>query len=280
MRLVPTHANWIAPPPSPSRQVWRRTRAVPATAIPGSRDGKKSGTVVSLVLHALLLLFLLSPAALMTDPNLKEILQGAGGPGPVGGGGGGNSGTGTVRFVTVAPPPKPVSTPVATPQLVIEPPKPVEPIIPALETPKLASEKVEVKVQSPIVGTGGGTGSDATNGNGPGVGGGIGSGIGAGKGSGVGPGTGGGGQENYPPSPTELFIPPMPVPSNVRGFHLIVNFDIDEKGKVIGLPVFTPSKDGGYNRKLQDYLKSFKFRPGTTPQGVPIRAKYQMIVDF
>jgi hypothetical protein len=27
-------------------------------------------------------------------------------------------------------------------------------------------------------------------------------------------------EKNYPPSPTELFIPPLPIPDRVRGFHL------------------------------------------------------------
>ena len=276
MRVVPTPSRRLAGAP-PSRGGWHRPRDVPATAIPRVRERKRAGTIVALLLHGLLLLFLLSPAALLVDPNLKEIMLGAGGSGPAGGGGGGNSGTGGVNYVHVAPPKPP---PIIAPQLVIEPPKPVEPVIPPLEMPKLAEEqKIELKVQSPVVGIGGGTGSDRTRGNGPGTGGGVGTGVGTGRGSGLGSGTGGGGQENYPPSPTELFIPPMPMPSSVRGFQLIVDFDIDEKGKVIGL-VFTPSRDGGYNRKLQEYLKSFKFRPGTTLKGDPIRAKYQMIVDF
>ena len=280
LRVVPVQPDRPASAASPGQSVWHRPADAPATAIPATRDRKRTGTIISILLHALLIWFLLRPEALNTNPNLKEIAQGAGGAGPAGGGGGGNSGTGSIHYVTVAPPPKPTPVPVPTPQVVIEPPKPVEPVIPPLEMPKMATEKVEVKVQSPIVGAGGGTGADGTNGNGPGTGGGIGSGIGTGRGSGIGPGTGGGTQENYPPSPTELFIPPMPVPSSVKGFHLTVNFDIDEKGKIVGLPLFTPTKDGGYNRKLQEYLKTFKFRPGHTPQGVPIRAMFQMGIDL
>jgi periplasmic protein TonB len=280
-RPVPTQSQRRDGSTLPRRD-WRRPSESPATTIPGPREGRKTGTVVSLIVHALLLLLFLLPPALNTDPTLKEEALGGGGPGPAGGGGGGTSGTGGVRYVQLAPPPKPVPPPVPTPQPIVEPPKPIpEPVIPPLEMPKLAEQpKVEIKVQSPVIGIGGGTGTDGTTGNGPGVGGGVGSGIGTGRGSGVGPGTGGGGLENYPPSPTELFIPPMPVPSSVRGFHLIVNFDVDETGKIVGMPVFTPSKDGGYNRKLQDYLKTFKFRPGTTRDGKPIRARYQLIVDF
>jgi periplasmic protein TonB len=258
----------------------RRVRRVPAARIPSARQRTRSGIIVSAVVHLLILLFLLSPAAILVDPNLKEELLGAGGPGPAGGGGGGVRGTGSVHFVTIAPAPKP-EPPKVAPVAVIQPPKPPEPVLPPLETPKLAQEtKVEVKVETPLVGTGGGTGHDGTAGNGPGTGGGIGTGVGTGRGSAVGPGTGGGALENYPPTPLEMFIPPIPTPSSVHGFHMIADFDVDEHGTVIGQPIFTPTKDGSYNRKIRDYLKTFKFRPGTTPKGEPIRAKYQMIIDF
>jgi protein TonB len=146
--------------------------------------------------------------------------------------------------------------------------------------------KTEIKIDppkvdaiAPVSGTGGGSGRDGTSGNGPGSGGGVGSGIGTGRGSGIGPGTGGGTQANYPPTPTELFIPPLPMPDKVRGFHLIAEYDIDSTGKVLDFN-FTPTKDGGYNDRLKAVLKSFKFRPGTTPDGTPIRMKAQIVYDF
>ena len=105
------------------------------------------------------------------------------------------------------------------------------------------------------------------------------SGIGTGRGSGIGPGTGGGTQTDYPPSPTELFIPPLPMPDKVRGFHLVAEYDVDETGKVVDFK-FTPTRDGGYNRRLEDVLKSFKFRPGTKPDGTPVRMKAQIVYDF
>ena len=255
---------------------WRRPSVVPRAGLPQKKEKRRAGTAVSLAFHILLLAFLLSPAALLVDPNLKEELLGAGGPGPAGGGGGGSRGTGTIKYVKLEPKPTPVAS--VTPEII--PPKPVEPVIPNLDLPQLETPKVTVKVQTPIVGIGGGSGSDGSGGNGPGRGGGIGTGIGTGRGSGTGPGTGGGAQANYPPTPTEIFIPPMPMPSSVKGFHLIANFDIDERGRQVGDPIFTPTKDGAYNRKLAEYLKTFKFRPGHTPAGVPIRAPYQMIVDF
>jgi protein TonB len=189
-----------------------------------------------------------------------------------------------VKYVQVAPPPAAVTPPVVEPVLpplqpAVEPPKPVvpEPVIPQVELPKLATAdpKAEVKVESPIIGTGGGTGNDGTKGNGPGTGGGVGSGVGTGRGSGVGPGTGGGVGDTYIPTLIEMPIPPQPVPEKINGSKVIVNFDIDAQGKILGIE-FTPTRDGGYNRKLNDLFKTFRFRPAVTHDGVPIRAKYQM----
>jgi len=145
--------------------------------------------------------------------------------------------------------------------------------------PEPKPEAKSNEVTAPAPGTGGGTGNDGTNGTGPGSGGGTGSGIGTGRGSGTGPGTGGGIQTNYPPTAIELFIPPLPFPSKLRGFHLVAEFDVDETGKVVNWK-FTSTGDGGYDRRLNDALKGTRFRPGTTPDGKPIRMKAQIVYDF
>jgi periplasmic protein TonB len=249
--------------------------------------------MVSLLMHILLVVLLTVDFASHNE-LVVEKPQGAGGLGPAGGGGGGKRGTGGVRehvtYVQVTPPtPKAAQPTVVPPPVVQPPPKPV-PIVPPPQVVKPADHipevqpaaKVDVpKVEAtaPIPGTGGGTGSDGTTGNGPGSGGGVGSGKGTGRGSGVGPGTGGGVQANYPPSPTEMFIPPLPMPDKVRGFHLVAEYDVDSTGKVVGFN-FTHTRDGGYNKRLEDVLRSFKFRPGTTPDGTPIRMKAQIIYDF
>lgn len=272
------------------RHAWQRARGLPAVGMPFDRRRRRLATAVSAVLHVLLIWVLLQPAPLTNlDPNLKIIEQGGGGPGPAGGGGGGTRGTGGVKYVTIAPPPPaavtpPLVQPVLPPiQPVVEPPKPVvpEPVTPQPEPlkPSTTEPKVDVKVQSPIVGNGGGTGNDGTRGNGPGTGGGIGSGVGTGRGSGVGPGTGGGNLDYYTPTLIEMPLLPLPVPKKVQGFKLTVTFDIDEKGKILDVK-FTPTKDGGYNRKLDDLFRTFRFRPGTTLDGVPIRSKYQYGIDF
>jgi hypothetical protein len=131
-----------------------------------------------------------------------------------------------------------------------------------------------------VASTGGeGTGRDGTNGNGPGSGGGVGSGTGTGRGSGTGPGTGGGSQLNYSPQPIEFFLPPMPPPASVRGTKFTAEFDVDSTGKVLDMR-FTETRDGDYNRRLAAVLRAMKFRPGTRPDGSPVRMKAQVLYEF
>jgi periplasmic protein TonB len=275
----------------------RATRRLPATRLPVTRQDQRGWSALSIALHALIIFLLIGGVALHTA-DVKEIAQGAGGPGPAGGGGGGHRGTGDHARVTYVRMVAATQQPVVKPPVVVVKP-PVVPPPQAKPEPKPVVEQVAVKpveVAPPPpepkvdagkapdstaaqTGTGGGTGRDGSAGNGPGSGGGNGSGVGTGRGSGNGPGTGGGVQANYPPSPTELFIPPLPMPDRVRGFHLVAEYDVDSKGKVLDFK-FTPTRDGGYNRRLDEVLRNFKFRPGTKPDGTPIRMKAQIIYDF
>jgi len=272
----------------------RRSRRLPATGMPVRGEGRRASSIISALIHIAIILLIIGPAAAHTG-EVFERPQGAGGAGPAGGGGGGHSGTGgvpeRVEFVRVAPAPTPtpqatvVPPPAIIPQPVIPPPTP--PVV--AKQPDLTPEppKPDVKVAespaaaatAPTPGTGGGSGRDGTNGSGPGTGGGVGSGNGTGRGAGNGPGTGGGVQANYPPVATEVFIPPLPFPNKLRGFHLIAEFDVDSTGKVLDWK-FNSTGDGGYDRKLNDVLKSTRFRAGTTPDGKPIRMKAQIIYDF
>src|SRR6185503_2048502 len=159
----------------------------------------------------------------------------------------------------------------------------VKPPEPQVQEAKVELKPMEIpKAADPIAptpGVGGGTGNDGTNGSGPGRGGGVGSGIGTGRGSGIGPGTGGGNQGNFPPTASELCSPPLPMPDKVKGFRLVAEFAVDSTGQVLDSK-FTETRDGGYNRRLTEVLKGTSFRPGTTPQGVPIRMKAQIIYEF
>ena len=107
----------------------------------------------------------------------------------------------------------------------------------------------------------------------------MGSGIGTGRGSGVGTGTGGGSQANYPPQPIEFFLPPLPPPASVRGFRFIAEFDVDSTGRVLDFK-FSETRDGDYNRRIGSVLRSMRFRPGTRPDGSPLRMKAQVGYEF
>lgn len=263
--------------------------------MPKGKENGRAAAVLSVLAHILVIALLVTPIAAVHH-DIVQREQGAGGAGPAGGGGGGRGGSGgeprdvreRLRYIVVTPKPVPTPTTIPEPQPqvvppVIPPPKPVEP---KPEPPKQQPEvkPIEVPAKSAlevslVSGTGGGSGRDGSMGSGLGSGGGVGSGIGTGRGSGVGSGTGGGTQENYPPSPVEMFIPPMPVPDKVKGFHLIAEFDVDEAGRVVSFD-FTPTRDGEYNRKLRDVFRSYRFRPGTRPDGTPLRMKAQVAVDI
>jgi hypothetical protein len=79
------------------------------------------------------------------------------------------------------------------------------------------------------------------------------------------------------PTPTETILPPFDAPSSVRGVEIVVTFDIDERGRIVSVS-FPPTRDGGYNRKLRERLEGYRFRPGHTADGQPVRAKYQLSI--
>lgn len=245
------------------------------------------GVVVSVILHALIIGLLIIPF-FMPASVIRRMQQGAGGEGPAGGGGGGSRGSGgtveTVRYVKL------VTTPVATPTSVPAP----KPVVPKVEPPKPQPTPAPVPppvpqqsvvpapaptVAAAVPGTGGGSGADGSAGAGPGTGGGVGSGAGTGKGSANGPGTGGGNQANYSPTVVEMFLPPLPAPKNVRGVHFIAEFDVDSTGRVLDFH-FTPTPNSDYNKRIAEVLRGTRFRPGTRPDGTPLRMKAQVTWEF
>jgi len=261
--------------------------------LPMRDEGRRTGAIVSIVIHALVIFLLIVPF-FMPHSVIERMQQGAGGAGPAGGGGGGNRGSGgdtreKIQFVRVAPTPVPTPTtippivppPKVTPKVTpkVEPPKPAPVQTPPVPKPQSAAPAAPVTVASAETGAGGGSGSDGSAGAGPGSGGGVGAGVGTGRGSATGAGTGGGTQANYPPVPVEFFLPPLPPPSSVRGLHFIAEFDVDSTGRVIGFD-FTPTRDGDYNKRIAQVLRSMKFRPGTRPDGSPLRMKAQVGYEF
>lgn len=267
-----------------------RRRPLPALGLPPAREDRRASGLLSLLAHLLVVMLLVTPFAV--HHAIVEQDQGAGGAGPAGGGGGGYGGTGGaqdhdgLQFIQVAPEPvvaaPTMPVPVVPPPTPVPPPEPLKvepPTTPAVEPQVAQVAPAKLPDPAPTTGVGGGTGHDGTAGSGPGSGGGVGSGIGTGRGAGLGPGTGGGNQANYPPQPIEVFLPPLPAPAKVHGFHLVAEFDVDETGRVRGFD-FTPTRDGDYNKRLQDVFKSTRFRPGTRPDGTPIRMKTEISWDF
>ena len=243
----------------------RRRSYRPPAGIPGDHPSWRLGGTVSTLIHIAVLLLLLVP--LGYGGLVTPIEQGAGGPGPAGGGGGRSAARmEKVQYVQVAPAPPPI----VPPAIVFRPL--IAPILP----PPIEQLKVPEAV---ALGTTTGSAPDPNGGAGPGTGGGVGSGAGTGKGSSLGPGTGGGNQENYPPTTNELFIPPLPVPASAKGFHVIAEFDVDERGRVLSMR-FTETPDRGYNRRLAEVFKSYRFKAGTRPDGTPIRMKAQISIDL
>jgi hypothetical protein len=227
--------------------------------------------------HALILFLILAPIVGSSDFTRADVV-GGGGPGPAGGGGGGDNGSGSreqrIEFVRVRS--DPAVMPKVTP-LTVPPVKPPEPK-PPVESPVTPAQQVTAPPTVTAT-TGAGAGNAGTAGAGPGSGGGVGSGEGTGRGSSLGPGTGGGPGKDYPPTVRDLFIPPMPAPSAVKGFHLKAFFDVDEKGnaKLLG---FNPTRDGDYNRRVADVLKAMRFRPGVHADGTPKRDTAEIEIIF
>lgn len=258
----------------------RDTYRVPI-GLPLRGEQRARGAVVSLLLHLLALALLIAPVVLARNA-LVRMPQGAGGNGPAGGGGGGAGAMGddyreNLRYVRLIPTPVPTPTSIPPISPPVVPPVVVPVVPPATVAPP--ARDVPAPEQPAGAGVGGTTVGSGGEGAGPGSGGGTGSGTGIGRGSGVGPGTGGGTQANYPPQPIEFFLPPLPAPSSVRGFQFLAEFDVDSTGKVLDMQ-FTPSRDGDYNRRLAGVLRSLRFRPGTRPDGTPLRMKAQVAYQF
>lgn len=246
----------------------------------------QGGLLVSLLLHAAILLVLFLPPFVATRIEFEET-EGAGGPGPAGGGGGGTSGSGgeptpeRVRFLqapaATVPSPPPVLPPLPKPTEP-PPPKPVEPEVKPVSPAPTTTEPVQSGPTVPTAGAGGGTGNDGSGGNGPGSGGGVGSGQGTGRGSGVGPGTGGGPGDIDPASVINLVMLPHPVPRRIRPYQMEAVFDVDETGRAT-LIAFNPSSDRDYNKKIREMLADYRFRPATrVVDGRPVRDTVRVLI--
>ena len=256
----------------------RRPPYRPPVGMPLRGEGRW-GAPLSLGVHIVLILLLLTP--LFARVVAPEMFPG-GGLGPAGGGGGGRGGVGgwrpepitpeRLRYMRLAPLPPPAEAPeptadaVTVPNEETPPPQPDPP--PEQVTPDDPAPRV-----APLPGTGGGTGRDGTSGTGPGTGGGTGSGVGTGTGSANGPGTGGGEGRDYLPTPDFLPLPPEPRPGRVRGRSIAVTFAVNERGEITSLD-FASTGDRGYDRRFRERLREARFRPAVGPDGQPMAATF------
>jgi len=236
------------------------------------------GLVISLVVHALILLL-----AVRSGEHLWSRTLAPGDPAlPTGGGGGGGGGGAPrVTYITLPPPPA-AAEPVMRPDPVVPLPvrPPVEPT-PARTTPKPSPEVAAptpppVDTQPPTPPAAAGTVSTAsatTPGSGPGTGGGqgggAGQGIGPGEGRGSGPGNGGGGQGGgiRPPELRDLAFPFDTPPKELRGASLAVTFWVRVDGRVDRYEVAPEIADHDYARKFDEVIRAFRFTPARAPDG-------------
>lgn len=246
----------------------------PPVGIPTRDPASARSTIAAALLHALIVALILLPPLLTARQVLDVRNSAAGGPGPAGGGGGGTLGDGGLRDVRErlrffvlprAVPAQPAPVPTPPVEAKKEEPKPLPPPAPAADSAQ--ATKPDSATGN---GTSGGTGRDGTAGTGSGSGGGVGSGLGPGRGSGIGPGTGGGEGDIYPPSVVSLPVLPLPIPGKVRPYHMVAYFDVDTLGNA-KLISFTPSKDGGYNKRVREMLLEIRFRPAVRANGVAVR---------
>jgi hypothetical protein len=252
----------------------------PPIGIPTAGEPRAQATAASIGFHLLIVVLLLAPTIFVSSQLIDYTQRGAGGPGAVGGGGGGNQSfpgrikylperVGFLKLEPEKPVPKEVPKPKPEEAKPPPPPPPPDPQ-PVAKTDSVAAA-ARVDSTAADVGAGRGTGNDGTSGNGPGRGGGVGSGVGTGRGSATGPGTGGGEGTIYPPTVTALPILPLPIPSKVRPYKMVAQFEVDTTGnaRLIG---FNPSRDAGYNRRIREMLLEIRFRPAVTMDGRPVKA--------
>jgi len=268
-----------------------RPPAPPELRLPAS-PRPRSGFWVSLTLHVLLVGLALAVAGRL--PRTPQAALLALSPGSTGGGGSGDGGAGREREVRYISLPARGAEPVAPrphhPRAVAHRPVP-EPAIPA---PPPAPQPIDtaaipVPPESPVgppsgpeagaVGPAAGTGAGAGAGLGTGTGPGTGAGQGAGPGVGAG-GPGGRGAGLSAPEPRQLVLPPPDYPKELKGRQVEVTFFVAADGRVERISVAPPLPDGGFARRFEEAMRSYRFRPARSPAGAPVPGSTRITVLF
>src|SRR5213083_628265 len=218
-----------------------RRRLPPGARLPLGRGRLRTGTAVSIALHALVLVVVLW--------QTTDLLGGGGhGKGPRGGGGGG--GRPAVTWFTLPPPSGPtvaVDVP-AVPAVAMSDiplPDPVPLNLQMMPPPPVVSSTTPV---------GQGPGQSGGTGNGPGTGGGTGTGTGPGTGSDVGPGTGGEGGYIQRADLRGSILPPQ----CMHGRYT-VRFWVAADGHVSRVEVTPTLRDRGCRQEMQERMMGYRF---------------------
>jgi hypothetical protein len=69
---------------------------------------------------------------------------------------------------------------------------------------------------------------------------------------------------------TTLVILPLPIPAKVKPYVMEACFEVDSLGHQ-KLLQWTKSKDDGYNKKVEETLHGYRFRPASRLDGTTVR---------
>jgi hypothetical protein len=233
---------------------------------PPPPPGHRTGLVVSLVLHGLVIGLLLAGGERLFQRPAGSALFGN-----LAAASGGDGGGPRVAYITLPSPPKaeasaPKPAKVAPPRpAVLPPPEPAEPVAPSetvtpsVDTAASTPSGAELAQGDSARGTGQGAGASA--GTGPGTGPGTG---------GAGPGPGGAGGRVHPPEPRDMAFPFDNPPKELRGLSLNVTFWVRVDGRVERYVVEPEIKDRDYAKKFDEVMRAFRFTPATAPDGTRV----------
>jgi hypothetical protein len=232
-------------------------------------QGPIRGTVLSAVLHlaVIALLVWMGRRHFFDSPTPGE--EGRGG----GGGGGGIRGIAVFTARAMGRPlvqqqPPPAQQALTVPQHVVPlPESPPKDSLPVTPTPTAPTAAGEGPGQGAGVGPGGGTGT----------GGGTGGGVGTGTGNDSGPGGGAGGRV-FPPFPYGVIMAPTGAPRELHGVHIVVTFQVSERGEVVSVRTDPEIRDRGYRNDFLDRMRHYTFRPAYTADGRHVAAELPIIM--
>ena len=249
-------------------------------SLPGPTRRGLLATIVSFLLHALVIYLAIRLTANVVMPDhspIGDAIQLALG----GGGGGGGQGGAAFEHPVTRPPPPPPPLPTPIPPTVVPPPPPVATVTPpppALQQP--VPPPTTAANPNPSK-------TDAAAGSGTGSGGGGGSGTGTGTGSGQGPGTGSGsgggsgsGKGGFPPQPKQMIVPGLDGPKKLHGKTVEVTFHVAADGRVTDISVVPPIEDRAYGRKFDVVMRDYRFTPARDPNGNPVPGVTTIAVTF